>query len=178
MQRSARRLLTLAFLGVSGCGEGDRDANGAEDLARADAQNVSVDLQGSYQLVRRELADGTVLESPAITGYMTYTGKYRNFHLHQPGAAGTPSSVSLMATYSVAGDEYSQTVLYEVLNNLPEGSGLDYNIPGTTFTTPISRQGRNVEFRDGEAGPVLSFSRDSMVATLDGNFVDRWVRVE
>ena len=73
---------------------------------------------------------------------------------------------------------YSETAMYEVLNNLPAGSGLVYSIPGATFTTPIMRRGQVIEHRDGEDGPTLTFSRDGMVATLAGTFVDRWVRVE
>ncbi len=180
MLRIVRCLLPLAFVSVVGCSEEGRIAEDEDVPAAAGAglQNTPVEVLGSYQLVRRELPDGNVLEPPAIVGFMTYTGKYRNFHLYQPGAAATRSSVSMLATYSIAGNEYSETALYEVVNNLPEGSGLVYNVPGATFATPIMRRGQVIEFRDGEAGPILTIGRDSMVATLAGTFVDRWVRVE
>lgn len=178
MHRIVRCLLTFAFVSLAGCSEEGRMAEGADVPAVAGPQDAPVEVLGSYQLVRRDLPDGTVLTPPAIVGFMTYTGKYRNFHLYQPGAADTRSSVSMLATYSIAGNEYSETALYEVLNNLPERSGLAYNVPGATFTTPILRRGQMIEFRDGEAGPILTIGRDSMVATLAGTFVDRWVRVE
>lgn len=179
MLRIARCLLSLAFMGVAGCAEEGGIAEGADALATAGSQDAPVELVGTYRLVRRELPDGTVLEPPAIAGFMTYTGKYRNFHLYQPGTtAGSPGSVSMVATYSTAGEEYSETTLYEASSNLPEGSGIAYKIPGGTFTTPISRSAQNLQFRDTETGPMLTFSRDSMVATLEGAFVDRWVRVE
>lgn len=178
MQRIARCLLTLGIAAVAGCAEEGGIAEGADAVATAGAQDAPVELVGTYRLVRRELPDGSVLEPPAIVGFMTFTAGHRNFHLYQPGAGGTPSSVSMVATYSAAGEEYTESTLYEVASNVSEGSGLDYNIPGSTFTTPISRSVQNIQFRDTETGPMLTFSRDSMVAALDGAFVDRWVRVE
>jgi len=35
-----------------------------------------------------------------------------------------------------------------------------------------------LQFRDGENGPLLVFTEQGLTATLDGEFVDHWVRVE
>ena len=40
---------------------------------------VAPSIEGTYQLVRRELPDGTVQLPPAVKGMITYTKEFRNF---------------------------------------------------------------------------------------------------
>ena len=40
---------------------------------------VAPNIEGTYQLVRRELPDGTVQFPPAVKGMITYTKEFRNF---------------------------------------------------------------------------------------------------
>ena len=40
---------------------------------------VAPSIEGTYQLVRRELPDGTVQLPPAVMGMITYTKEFRSF---------------------------------------------------------------------------------------------------
>jgi hypothetical protein len=172
-----RACVAAALIVAPACTDGRGAADQAADTA-AGAMSGGAALVGSYNLVTRELPDGSTLEPPAIFGFMTYTNRYRHFHLFHSGADGLPTSVSFVSEYSMSGDEYSEAPLYEVLNNRTQNAGLDYNIPGTAFSSPLSRPDQGIEFRDGTNGPVLTFTGDSIIATLAGVFVDRWQRVE
>lgn len=175
---AARRLVIGALvLLLPSCVDGG-DATDGELETGSSVMRDSVGITGSYRLVSRELPDGSVLEPPEIFGFMTYTPTHRHFHIYTPLPDGTPSSVSAVSEYSMSGGEYSEEPLYEALNNISGSAGLDYNIAGEGFSTPLSRTDQRVEFRDGGSGPILTFSGDSLVAELEGDFVDRWIRVE
>ena len=45
-------------------------------------------IEGTYQLVRRELPDGTVQVPPVLKGMITYTKEFRNFSVVWADAGG------------------------------------------------------------------------------------------
>jgi hypothetical protein len=128
-------------------------------------------------LISRQLPNGTVLEAPDVAGFYTYTAGYRHFHIKTPGTDGQPVSVSFAATYTLTDSEYSQSTQYSIGHNQPEGSGVTYDMT-QPFTTPVTRDAQRIEFQDGPDEPILVFTSDGLVATQEGEFIDRWVRLE
>jgi hypothetical protein len=55
---------------------------------------VAPSIEGTYQLVRRELPDGTVQLSPAVMGMITYTKEFRNFSVVWTRSAMLPATRS------------------------------------------------------------------------------------
>ena len=70
----------------------------------ASAQTPSI--EGTYQLISRQLPDGKVLKPPDIMGLQTYTKSHRNFNLVLKDATGKFSSISAAATYKLTATEY------------------------------------------------------------------------
>src|SRR2546423_4340237 len=80
----------------------------------AAAQTPSI--EGTYQLISRTLPDGTVLKPPDIMGLCTYTKSHRNFNFVQKDAAGKFLSGSRVSTYKLTATEYSETLLFSIVN--------------------------------------------------------------
>jgi hypothetical protein len=64
-------------------------------------------IEGTYQLISRKLADGTVLKPPDIMGLQTYTKRYRNFNILSKDAEGKFTSASFVSTYTLTPTEYT-----------------------------------------------------------------------
>jgi len=134
-------------------------------------------LEGFYMLMSRDLPDGTVLKSPAIGGLLTFTEKYRNFNIFWKDAKGNPVSISLMASYTLTADKYTENSLYYMENN--KGEGLKYGLEPMTASAPVLPQdgGFSIKFPMwGE--PTVTFTGKTMTGTLEGVFVDHWVKVD
>ena len=159
----------------SGC-SGEAAQTERPGLGNAEPQNA---LMGSYRLTARDLPDGSRLEPPEVVGYMTYLADVRHFHISGLGPDGERFSVNFVATYELSDSEYTETTILEVAHNSPPGTGVAYNPEPSSFRVPVSQeQGRlGLAFRDGESGPILTFTDEGLTAEQSGEFVDHWVRV-
>jgi hypothetical protein len=101
----------------------------------AAAQSPSI--EGTYQLISRTLPDSTVLKPPAIMGLLTYTKSHRNFNIVIKDATGKFYSYSLVSTYKVTPTEYSETLLFSILNDQPGGKDIVYDLSGKTQSVPV-----------------------------------------
>src|SRR5262245_10917307 len=81
----------------------------------ASAQAASI--EGTYQLISRQLPDGTMLRPPAIMGLWTYTKNHRNFNIVLKDATGKFLSFSVVSTYKLMATEYSETLLFSIFND-------------------------------------------------------------
>jgi hypothetical protein len=139
-------------------------------------------IEGTWELVSRELADGSKVVPPKIVGMLTYTRQYRNFNVFWARPDGKPVSLAYIAKYRLTAREYQETPLYWHSNNLG-ADGESYRIPaGKDRKTPVTRAGRRIEFEVAAEPPVLAFDGASMTATAkDVNgmiqFVDLWKKV-
>jgi hypothetical protein len=141
----------------------------------AAAQSPSI--EGTYQLVSRTLPDGAVLKPPAIMGLLTYTKTHRNFNIVIKDATGKFYSYSLVSTYKVTPTEYSETLLFSILNDQPGGKDIVYDLSGKTQSVPVTMEGGRLQFKPPFDPPALAFEGNKMTATLEGGFVDVWEKV-
>src|SRR5712691_9686277 len=111
----------------------------------ASAQVPSI--EGTYQLISRKLPDGTMLKPPDIMGLCTYTKSHRNFNFVQKDAAGKFLSGSRVSTYKLTATEYSETLLFSIVNDQIGGKDIVYDLSGKTQSVPVKMEGGRIQFK-------------------------------
>jgi hypothetical protein len=144
-------------------------------VSAAAAQAPSI--EGTYQLVSRTLPNGTVLKPPDIMGLLTYTKTHRNFNIVLKDATGKFNSYSLVSTYKRTVTEYSETLLFSILNDQIGGKDIVYDLSGKTQSVPVKMEGGRLQFKPPFDPPALVFEGNKITATLEGGFVDVWEKV-
>jgi hypothetical protein len=142
----------------------------------AAAQTPSI--EGTYQLISRTLPDGTVLKPPDIMGLSTRTKSHSNFNIVQKDATGKFSSTSRVATYKLTATEYSETVLFSIVNDQIGGKEIVYDLSSQTRSVPVTVEGGRIQFKSPFTPPTLVFEGNKWTATAEGAFVDVWEKVQ
>jgi hypothetical protein len=135
-------------------------------------------IEGTYQLISRQLPDGTMQRAPAIMGLLTYTKGYRNFNIIWKDAAGKFFSYSIVSTYKLTPTQYSETLLFSILNDQIGGKEISYELSGQTRSAPVTVQGGRIQFQPPFDPPAFVFEGDKLTATAEGRFVDVWEKVQ
>ena len=141
----------------------------------ASAQAPSI--EGTYKLLSRKLPDGTTLSPPNVMGLFTYTKTYRNFNIVIKDATGKFLSFSVVSTYKLTATEYSETLLFSILNDEIHGKGIVYDLSAKTQSVPVKMEGGQIQFKPPFDAPSLVFEGNKITATLEGEFVDMWEKV-
>ena len=143
------------------------------------AENLPVgSIDGTYELTKRVMTDGTVLKPPLVSGL--YTLRRGRFHLNLffKNPDGTVASESTNGRYSFKAARYCEWIDYTIRNNLDK--------PGVVTEAPAvenhcarvtSKNGR-FNFSPPGEGVATSFGRDGFTATLGNEFIDHWRKIE
>ena len=143
----------------------------------ASAQAPSI--EGTYQLLSRKLPDGTMLSPPDIMGLFTYTKTYRNFNIVRKDATGKFSSFSVVSTYKLTATEYSETLLFSILNDQIGGKEIVYDLSGKTQSVPVKMEGGRIEFKHPFEPRSFVFEGNKWTSTAENNAnVDVWEKVQ
>jgi hypothetical protein len=142
----------------------------------ASAQAPSI--EGTYQLISRKLPDGTVLKPPDIMGLFTHTKTHRSFNIVLKDATGKFSSRSAVSTYKLTATEYSETVLFSIVNDQIGGKDIVYDLSSQTRSVPVTVEGGRIQFKSPFTPPTLVFEGNKITATAEGGFVDVWEKVQ
>jgi hypothetical protein len=134
------------------------------------------EMDGTWKLVMRKLADGTTVTAPAVLGAYTIHHGLQNLNVFWHTPEGKPASYARISTYKMSDTDYSETVLFIALDD-GSGKAPTYNLTGKTETTPVTRQGSRIAFQLPFGEPSAVFEGDKFTATLEGQFVDYWERV-
>jgi hypothetical protein len=134
-------------------------------------------IEGTYQLIARQLPDGTMLKPPAIMGFQTYTKSRRTFNLVQKDATGKFFSFSNASTYTLTATEYRETRLFSVRDDQIGGKDIVYNFSSETRSAPITVEGGRIQYKDPFGTRVLVFEGHKITATTEDN-IDVWEKVE
>jgi hypothetical protein len=81
-------------------------------VSPAYAQGPSI--EGTYRLISRTFKDGMVLKPPQVMGLQTYTKGYRQFNIVSKGGDGKTTSRSILATYTLTQNEYTETPIFHL----------------------------------------------------------------
>jgi hypothetical protein len=140
------------------------------------------DIEGTYQLVRRELPDGTIQHPPAVKGIMTYTKEYRNFSVVWNDDTGKFYSECYVARYNLTEKEYTETSEYLIVDDQIAGKQISYDLSDTTATSPVSLDGQCIRFAlpqpfETALSITVEFDGPNLTATGKDLFVDYWRKV-
>lgn len=134
-------------------------------------------LVGSYTLAKREAKDGKTLTGPEVVGLMTFTKTRRTVIMKWNGTSENPTSIALIATYTLSGGKYCESVVYGVEGNL--------RAPGVAYDTPSAAPVCTAAISDASGlsfdvpGERLRFrvGRDGIISTTP-RWTDYWERVK
>ena len=146
------------------------------DEAATSTTSSGPDIKGTYELVSRQLPDGTLLKPPAVAGLYTYTETRRNFNIVEEDAMGK-NFVSMAASYTFTPTEYTQTRIFRTTTDASDRSKVVYDGPGETLTSEVKIEGGRIEFKLPGDEPTLVFEGTTMTATEPGSFIDVWEKV-
>jgi hypothetical protein len=135
-------------------------------------------LVGTYKLIIRQLPDGTKQNAPEVMGLLTYTKTLRNFNVIWKDANGKFFSYSLVSTYKLTAAEYTETVLFSVLNDQISGKQISYDLSGQTRAVPVAMKEGKLEFKLPFDPPSIIFDQHWITAKAEGMFTDYWERVD
>ncbi|MBD3289891.1 hypothetical protein GF337_13880 [candidate division KSB1 bacterium] len=138
----------------------------------------SPDIEGTYKLVSRKMSDGTMVKPPAIIGLLTFTENYRNFNVFWKDDKGKVFSYSLVSEYKLTENEYTETLLFSIMNDEIRGNGLNYDLSGETRTAVVKSENGHLKFNPPFDPPVLTFMENKIVASSEGMFEDTWEKVQ
>ena len=165
-QKRTARLLILgtALISLTLCG-----------AVRAD-DRIPIWEDGTWQLVKRKLPDGTVLTPPAVQGVSTNKNGTNQLIVFWQTPDGKPASISQVFTYRITDTEMSATPILTIFD---DGSGKPpaYTMGGDSKSVPLTREGGRVSHQHPLNPPFLVIEGDHSTATLEGAFVDYWERV-
>lgn len=135
-------------------------------------------IEGTYRLVSRTLPDGTVQKAPQAIGLMTMTKTHRNMNIMWTDSAGKRFSLSQVSTYTLNEREYSESLLYQIINDEIGGKGLKYNTEARTLRSPVKVEGRSVQFKFPFEVPTVTFDGDKATATSPSGLRAVWEKIQ
>jgi hypothetical protein len=140
------------------------------------ASSAGPNIEGTYMLEYRELADGKKLVAPEIVGMLSFSKNVRNFNVYWM-SGGKPSSISMVAKYTLSDKEYTEDCMYYAQNM--DGKGIAYETTATHGVSPVTMKDGAIGFTPALHGePILSITKSGMTATRTGVFTDHWKKMD
>lgn len=135
------------------------------------------DIDGTYLLVKRVMADGKELKSPVIEGLYTLSHGHGHLNIFWKKEDGRLASESTILRYKLASGKYCEWILYTVRNEI-DAPGVSTEAPQVTdHCTSIGvREGKVVFSPPGE-GVTTSFDYNGFTATVDKELTDTWIKL-
>lgn len=135
-------------------------------------------IEGTYRLVSRKLPDGRMQKPPEAMGLMTFTKTHRNMNVMVKGPDGKHFSLSQVSMYKLSSSEYSETLLYQMINDQISGKGTTYDTAGRTQTSPVKSEGGRIQFKFPFEAPSGTFESDKLTATTPNGLVAVWEKIQ
>ena len=145
--------------------------------AVAAAQSAARSIDGTYELTKRVLADGTILRAPAVAALYTMTRGRFNLNLFVRNPDGTIGSESTIGRYTFNKNKYCEWIDYTTRNDLDK-PGVTNEAPKVAdhCTTVTTKNGR-FNFAPPGEGVTVSFGSDGFTAQIGNEFVDHWRKI-
>ena len=144
-----------------------------------DASNASKsgpNIEGTYVLEYRETADKKKMMAPEIVGMLSYSKTMRNFNVYWM-SGGKPTSISMVANYTLSEKEYVEDCMYYAENMA--GAGMTYSTAMTHGISPVTMKDGAIVFTPALHGePMVSISKSGIIATRAGAFTDHWKKID
>jgi hypothetical protein len=134
-------------------------------------------IEGTYKLMERVMANGTVLRPPSIAALYTLADGQFSLNLFVKNRDGTVASESSVGRYTFSADEYCEWIVYTLRNNLDK-PGVTNDAPAVTnHCTPVTLKDGRFNFSPPGEGVEVSFGAEGFTAKIGGDFVDHWRKI-
>ena len=142
----------------------------------SNASSAAPNIEGTYMLEYRETSDGKKIMAPEIVGMLSFSKNVRNFNVYWI-SGGKPSSISMVAKYTLSDKEYTEDCMYYAQNM--DGKGIAYETTATHGVSPVTMKDGAIGFTPALHGePMLSITKSGMTATRTGVFTDHWKKMD
>ena len=165
-----RFIAILACISIAGAAMGD--------AYQKKQSAASLSIEGTYKLVSRKLADGTMLNGQQVVGLMTFTKTYRNFNVCWKDSSGKYFSLSIASAYKLTGSQYTETPLMSVMDDQLSGKGTTTTMGGESKTAAVTSNGGRIEFKMPFDPVTAVFEGGKFIANNEGVFTDTWEKVK
>jgi hypothetical protein len=135
-------------------------------------------IEGTYKLVVRKLSDGTKVMPPDVMGLMTFTKTHRNFNIVWKDKDGKHFSSSIASTYKLTNTDYTETLIFSIMNDEISGKGLTYTMSEQSSTVPVKITDGKIEIKMPFDPVTVVFDGNRIVATSEGQFTDYWEKID
>ena len=147
-------------------------------IAVAEGEAPATGIEGAYMLVSQDLPDGTTRVPPLVGGMFNITSKYWNLNVWWSDSVGKVFSISEISEYSMTDSTYTETRLFGATNREASGAPIKYDFEQKTKTVPVNREGCQISFEMPFDSVVVVFDGNKLTASVEGEFVDHWEKVE
>ena len=147
-------------------------------VAFAEGEEAASGIEGNYMLVSQDLQDGTTRVPPLVGGMFNITSKYWNLNVWWTDSTGKVFSVSEISKYSMTDSTCTETRLYSASNIGSSGEPIKYDFEQKTKTVSVKRDGSQISFELPFDSVMVVFDGNKLTASVEGDFVDHWEKVE
>jgi hypothetical protein len=146
-------------------------------LGAAAAPSATRSIDGTYELTKRVMADGTILQPPSVVAlYSLVHGRF-NLNLFVKNRDGTIASESTIGRYTFSTNKYCEWIVYTTRNNLDK-PGVTNEAPEVTdHCTPVTSKNGRFNFSPPGEGVTVSIGPDGFTAKIGDEFVDHWRKI-
>lgn len=135
-------------------------------------------IDGSYELTERVMADGTVLRPPSIVALYTNAAGRFNLNLFVKHRDGTVASESTVGRFTFTADKYCEWIVYTIRKDLDK-PGVSNEAPALTdHCTPVTSKNGRFNFSPPGEGVEVSYGVEGYTASIGGEFVDHWIKIQ
>lgn len=153
-------------------------AAGMSQTGTERSAEMAPSIEGTYQLLYRELPDGTTLRAPEVIGLMTFTSDRRNVNVYWE-EDGRPVSVSVVSEYRLEDSQYSEKNIYYMLNDGASEQSVNYDLSDESASSPVTNAEGLLAFQlPLHNEPHVAFNESGCTATREGEFIDHWQKID
>lgn len=139
--------------------------------------SAKTSIDGTYELARRIMADGTILEPPSVAALYSLDHGRLSLNLFVKNRDGTIASESTIGRYTFSATRYCEWILYTTRNNLDKPE-VTNEVPSVTDQcTPVTSKNRRFNFSPPGEGADVSFGPEGFTAQIGTEFVDHWRKI-
>lgn len=145
--------------------------------AQRSAEAAAPNLDGTYMLVRRVMAGGKELKSPAIEGLYTLSHGHGNLNIFWKKEDGKLASESTIMRYKLTVGQYCEWIVYTVRNEIDVPGITNEAPPITNHCTPLKIHDGKIVFAPPGEGVTTTFDRNGFTAVIEGELSDTWIKL-
>ena len=124
------------------------------------------------------MADGTALRPPAVVALYTQVDGRFNLNLFVKRGDGTVASESTVGRFRFTANEYCEWITYTIRKDLDK-PGVTNEAPAVAdHCTPVTSQGGRFSFSPPGEGVEVSYGAEGFTASIAGEFVDHWTKIQ